>query len=309
MTALLTPPAVDIPALNSIKRVALMDENGLWRFVPESTLTKVPFALKLKVTPSVAQKILSERNPRNRKIERRQVAKYVDDMINGRWHFIGDCITFDRDGNLINGQHRLSAVAASGKAIEFMLMFGAEEESMVAIDEGRRRSNLDVALITGMSNVTKFDLSIAAYILEENGRKPTMSRTQIIEFYESHKEAINYVTQRLKTPGVQKAPLGAVCARAYYSCVSNPTTLARLDKFIELLQKDQVELAQNPVPLDDMAPVIMSNFVLRSKGKNTGPFRKDLYDKCKSAVWNFLREISVSRLYGIAEEKFPLPGE
>ncbi|NUN01320.1 MAG: hypothetical protein HUU41_09415 [Bryobacteraceae bacterium] len=65
------------------------------------------------ITPELARQWL-ERNVRNRPISENTVIAYGLDMLEGRWQYDGAPIRFDTDGNLIDGQHRLSRLLKFG---------------------------------------------------------------------------------------------------------------------------------------------------------------------------------------------------
>lgn len=291
------------------KHIALMDENGIWRQVPESSLPHTPYAVRMRITPGVAAEILRDRNPKNRPIESRRVARYIADITSGRWHVHGSSIQFNREGSLIDGQHRLRAVMMSGQSADFMMTFGISNDAAIAIDEGRPRSNTDVARIIGMDGINKFGMSIAAYTLEHAGVKASRSRSDILQFVQRHKEAISFVTDRLNTTGMVKAPVGAVLFRAFYSLRNDKSSLARFSRFIELLQTKSSDLVSQSIPDSDTAPITLREFLLRSNGKSTGTFRKEVYNKTQSALSNFMNNTPIVKLYGTSKELYPLPEE
>lgn len=104
-----------------------------------------------RVTPEMASVMLC-RNGANRRINERHVAFLSNQMKNGEWSLNGQTIVVDREGNLLDGQHRLSAVVRSGEAIEMLLCSGANPEVMPTIDTGRSRSAADVLKMNGFKH-------------------------------------------------------------------------------------------------------------------------------------------------------------
>lgn len=73
----------------------------------------------VEVSPEVAQKLLSN-NPENRPIEEDRVREYADKMRRGEWKekmHGGSPLIVMKEGELINGQHRLMAVVKYGKSV------------------------------------------------------------------------------------------------------------------------------------------------------------------------------------------------
>lgn len=103
----------------------------------------------IKVTPGMAADWLAANTTNNRKISRQLVQRYANDMILGKWEATGEAIKFDQDGRLIDGQHRLSAVVASKKTVDMLVITGLESQVIQVIDTGRSRSAGDALTIAG----------------------------------------------------------------------------------------------------------------------------------------------------------------
>lgn len=88
------------------------------------------------VTRKYAESLLSENFKGNRNINRSHVKELADDMVNGRWVETNDMICINDKGELINGQHRLTAVVESGVPCYFVIATGFPSESFNAMDTG-----------------------------------------------------------------------------------------------------------------------------------------------------------------------------
>ena len=78
----------------------------------------------VEVSPEVAQKLLSN-NPENRPIEEGRVCEYADKMRRGEWKekmHGGSPLIVMKEGELINGQHRLMAVVKYGKSVRMQVL-------------------------------------------------------------------------------------------------------------------------------------------------------------------------------------------
>ena len=56
-------------------------------------------------------------NAHHRKVKQKKIDSYVKDLEDGVWRLNGKTITFDANGRLLGGQHRLHAVVQSGKSL------------------------------------------------------------------------------------------------------------------------------------------------------------------------------------------------
>ena len=91
-------------------------------------------------TPEMAKEIISKPSTNYRASKEKVVNQYAKDMKNGKWFFCGDSIKFDKDGNCIDGQHRLKAIIESEKSQMFIRVDGLEPESAQVMDSGFKRS-------------------------------------------------------------------------------------------------------------------------------------------------------------------------
>lgn len=96
------------------------------------------------VTPEMARSLLAT-NTNNRAVRHGNVRLYARRMRNGEWiSNKTEPITFDRNGRLIQGQHRLLAVIESGVPIRFWLAFDESPEAWDVLDQPGRRNLADM---------------------------------------------------------------------------------------------------------------------------------------------------------------------
>lgn len=91
----------------------------------------------------------------NRRINKRIVSRYAADMLAGNWKLHGQGIQFDAAGHLIDGQHRLAAIVECGRAVDMLVVRGADVSVTNVIDVGRKRSAADQLSADGVANATK----------------------------------------------------------------------------------------------------------------------------------------------------------
>ena len=93
----------------------------------------------MHITPEMARDLLTNALP-NRPVSKARVRALIDDLRMGRWQTNGESIILDASLRLLDGQHRLQAVAESGIAITALVAVGVDPGSMPTIDQGARRS-------------------------------------------------------------------------------------------------------------------------------------------------------------------------
>lgn len=96
----------------------------------------------LKVTPKMAETWLAG-NTHNRKLRDPHVEMLKGAIERGEWQLNGDAIRFDRFGKLLDGQHRLWAVALAEIPVETVVIRGLPEESQLTMDRAKARSLAD----------------------------------------------------------------------------------------------------------------------------------------------------------------------
>jgi hypothetical protein len=105
----------------------------------QPSITPRPIPREVLVTPALASEWL-KRNINNRPLSQANVGGLADDILNGRWVDNGETVKLDWNGNLIDGQHRLTAVVRAGVAVTMLVVEGLDPRSQMTVDVGRPRS-------------------------------------------------------------------------------------------------------------------------------------------------------------------------
>ena len=102
------------------------------------------------ITPSLARDWL-KKNTCNRKLDKHHVDFLAKQILAGDWIISPQTISFDDDMCLLDGQHRLHAIAEAGRSVECLIITGADRRSCNVIDQNMPRSNTDVLYMYGYS--------------------------------------------------------------------------------------------------------------------------------------------------------------
>lgn len=100
------------------------------------------------VNPTLATLWL-EKNTKNRPVHDSKVKLYAERMRAGEWRLNGEAVIFDKNGDLIDGQHRLWAVIESGVTVQMLVVRGVDPDVRPTIDTGLSRSIRDVLAMQG----------------------------------------------------------------------------------------------------------------------------------------------------------------
>lgn len=109
----------------------------------------------VKITPSMAEKWLESVPNFQRKIDERQVKKLVMAIERNEWRENGATIVFNSAGQLIDGQHRLTAIAQSGKSVHALVVRNVSngEATFHTIGDDKPRRVTDFLRCTNSNSV------------------------------------------------------------------------------------------------------------------------------------------------------------
>ena len=97
------------------------------------------------------------------------IANYAAIMKAGQWIRNGQSILFDRDGNLLDGYHRLRACIEAGVSFPTWIARGADPDTLHTIDQHRRRSYAGVLEAHGIKHAGTLVRTMSKLIRYENG--------------------------------------------------------------------------------------------------------------------------------------------
>lgn len=159
---------------------------------------------KMTITPPMAREIIdkSDEKFKNRETKRQTVEAYKTNMRDGNWANNGIMIAFREDGALVDGRHRLTALAELDgeiESIDFLAVgnipFGVEH----TIDIGRQRTLNDGLTFTGLHKEPNVSAILQDKAKLDKGRRHTsasltacsLNRPDLIETFKNEDELYN----------------------------------------------------------------------------------------------------------------------
>lgn len=139
------------------------------------------------INPDIAMQLIMT-NELNRVVNRVRVSKYAEEMKSGLWKSNGDTIKIDRNGVLIDGQHRLHAIIESMSTIDFLVVSDLSEDAMPTIDTGMPRKSNQVLQIRGEKHSTLLNSMIRCVYRIRSAHQmttPYLSTQEIIKMADS----------------------------------------------------------------------------------------------------------------------------
>lgn len=148
-----------------------------------------------EVGPAEARKLLAS-NDRNRKQRIRNTNKIARAMEIQEFRFAGDPIRLTKERRLIDGQHRLEAIIASGTTQTLLVMTGFDDDVQLYIDSGSgRRAGDQISMFMNVPNANTWS-SIASLAIRwdagdliSNILSPSIP--EIMAFCEDHADEVD----------------------------------------------------------------------------------------------------------------------
>jgi hypothetical protein len=173
----------------------------------------------VEITPEIAAQWLAL-NRLNRPLRPGRVAEIATMMAAHQWEITGEAIKFGTDGLLLDGQHRLAAVIASGITIRSLVIWEVDTAARMFMDSGKARTLGDIVTMEGIEGgpelVGVARASLALRIGIVTGSLPRyVTRKSIAEMVIKHRQALHVAARRGENIRDQVGAVG----RAVFSAV------------------------------------------------------------------------------------------
>ena len=268
---------------------------------PKPTLPKIApraivdkeYAVIETITPNKAAEYLQFNYVDNRKIRPSHLNSLISDFKQGRIFLTNDAICFDKEGTLINGQHRLQACVATGITFQAIVLYNLDPETYYVIDRGSPRRPADILHVsTKVTAIINFWITLA-------GSK-SKSIIDMRTIYEKYTEAIHFALENcpMNTRGLSKAVLLATVARAYICNVDRK----RLTEFCRFL------VDPTGTKPEDNGAIKAYRFLMENRASGTSSYVEH-YECISYCLDKFLKRQHVTAVRGFDIKYDPFPIE
>lgn len=254
------------------------------------------------ITPAVAKMCL-ERNPANRRLNASMVEHYAKMMLSGEWLLTHQGIAFDDCGNLLDGQHRLSAIILADIPVKMQVSRGLKRETILGVDAGLKRSFDDRSKFLGRDYNTK-QLAVARIMkigpkTQSNWRR--MTPAEQFAIVDEYREGVEFALSVPNKSGSKwiPSPVRAIIARASYTQDNN-----RLAEFARVLHTGEMS-----TPEDQAAIKLRDLMVAMHEGGISTTNNLEFYYKAEAALVAFLKRRRLQSLCSVGSEQFTLKWE
>lgn len=248
----------------------------------------------LSVTPEMATAWLSK-NTHNRRINKGHVQRLRSDLVEGRWKFNPDPVSFDPEGTVLNGQHRLTAIVDSGVPALLAVCFNVPPDAMSVMDQGVPRKLKDIA---GISNREAAVATSMLCGLDRSG-KDYPSKGELATFFRRFEPEISFAISLCPTStrGLRVAAIPAAIARAACGHIDRDT----LSAFATVLMSGM------PVTNTDATVIRLRDRLMSGIKFNQGAGARDVYGSVERALIAYSKGQILGKIFPAKEELFPLP--
>ena len=189
------------------------------------------------VTPELAMTWLATMAA-NRRLNATHVERLAEDIRRGDWRQTFDPVRFNKKGELVDGQHRLSAIVAAGKTVPIFVARGLDARAMAVIDTGRARSVADAMTINGVANARKLAAAAKALYYYDLGKLassgPAVSYAQLQRTIKAHPFLPEAVEQVVSSSIIQPH---AQLAMVY--CLAHEKHPKKAEEWLEAVQEGE----------------------------------------------------------------------
>lgn len=168
----------------------------------------------LRITPAKA-KLYLDQNKGNRPLQKTHVLFLASEIENGNWKCNGESIKIGKDKQIIDGQHRLTAIVKANKSIMTVVMTGLDPDVFDTIDTGKNRSPGDTYALMGEKNTNQLAALIKnlhRYYMNDWKKPPRLSNSEFEKLLERWPDARTVVNNNsLKSPGLMNLRIIHFC--------------------------------------------------------------------------------------------------
>jgi hypothetical protein len=297
------------------------------RVIPEIKLTKEDATDKIKecskldglcyfktvISPDIAKELLTLEK-RNRRRRCGAVTNYARYMTTGKWTLNPAPIVFDIAGELSDGGHRLDAIVKANIPIDFIICCGLVKKSRDGIDQGNPRTVADVVCgdVTNPRDLNSEKYSAHAAVIRSMmvesvaSLKITIPKLEAVDLLRNNLPTIDMVVRKFVGKKgckfIKNASVLAPIARAYMNYSKNATKTKMIDRFVEILSGNAVNIAP-----DEMAAHKLRDWLLINMSKHsTRPVKRSVYRRTEMALWLYLQKQSCEYVTEATREHFPI---
>lgn len=255
-------------------------------------------AKTVEITPDIARQWL-EKNIVNRRLDNFRVRQYAIDMKNGAWELNGESIKFDKDGKLVDGQHRLNGIIKANVPIVSLVVF--DLSNVALLDRGRSRSEADSLVIGGKSPEVANSKCVGVaklHYMIQTGNHGVPPYSFIKSFIDKYENDLLDVTDLFRHKGGHNAPgrvetKNAIFMAAVFYAWMAGEKVDTLSRFINVLSTGFYDNSEH----ESAAIIIRNDYLSKTISFRGGYERVNAVYALEKAIYDFANKIDRKKSY------------
>ena len=249
------------------------------------------------ITPELATQYLAK-NIKNRSIRKQEVEAYAREIKRGTFALTHQGIAFDENGHLIDGQHRLMAIATAGMPVQMVVSRGVAPSSLTVIDRGASRTMRDVIAL-GSADVGEdyammrngVMLSALSQLVACGYRKMKLTSNEIIKMFNVFGEHTNVAFRHGVNKSINRSQVISAAIAAMQCGVSHED----IEKFFKVFNRSDIHSCEG-----HNAQIVLNwrRQIDDAKLQRAPMTNRKIYLGTQNAIWHFVNNTTASRITG-----------
>lgn len=235
----------------------------------------------MTITPAMAKKWL-ESNTQNRNLAPSKVRWFARKIQNGEFVLTHQGIAFDKNGKLLDGQHRLAAIVLAGIPVQMFVGEGfTRDDVIMAIDVGQKRDTAD-SLRIKYGGDTFFDKTIVSICREAarvKNRSAVPTENEIERFCFSNMDILKFA-KHLRYIACTNAPTPVLLA--CIAAVTNGVAREDMERLVKLIYKNEIDVL---IKSETNTAILNAAVLLRGTRRSGQGDRYEIFKVAKAVIY------------------------
>lgn len=249
------------------------------------------------ITPELATRYLAS-NVKNRSVRKQEVEAYAREIKRGTFALTHQGIAFDDSGHLIDGQHRLMAIATAGIPVQMVVARGVVPMAFSVIDRGASRTMRDVVSLNVADGGESYAmmrngvmLSAISQLVSCGYRKMKLTPNEVLKLFDAFGSHTAVAFRCGVNKSINRSQVISAAIAAMQCGVSHET----IEKFFKVFNRSDIHNCEG-----HNAQVVLNwrRQIDDAKIQRAPMNNRKIYLGTQNAIWHFANNTKASRIAG-----------